>query len=1712
MLKFQGLTLKDVDLNVSVEEVNEISPRDIAIIGIGLDLPNSRSKETFWDMIRNGKDYIKSIPEYRKKDTDRYLSLKNIEHSESSYAQVGFLEEIDKFDYRFFNLSPMEACLMDPGQRLFLECSWMALEDAGYAGNKAKGKAIGTYVGQNTNLLENYYQYIRDVNPDLIGSALPGNISGMVASRISYFLDLSGPSMVVNTACSSSLVAVHLAIQALQNKDCEMALVGGVNINLLPLETEIKLGKSKEHRAYTFDDRAEGTSDGEGVAAVLLKPLKQAVDDGDNVYAVIKGSSINQDGRTNGITAPSARAQANVIDRAWKVSGINPETIRYIEAHGTATELGDPIEIAGVTEAFQRYTNKKQFCGIGSIKTNFGHLDAAAGVVGLIKMVLSLYYKEVPPSIHFTRPNRKIPFYQSPVYVQDTLEPWAASSWPRRCGISSFGITGTNAHVVLEEAPLIKRASVSNGPRIFTISSKSRATLKALVQEYVRSLKRVNEEEFANVCYTACTGRGHFHHRLLIIAETLEDLIEKLHKVEKQELGTEIEGVFYQQHNVVPINKHQRERGDLTEAEVRESSAKARQLLEQFLIIDTKQSVLEQIGHLYISGAEVEWELLFEPSSRRTVSLPLYPFERNRCWLEISSALNTDDLLYNVKWENKPKLTSEITTWKGPILLFKGNGSITNGWVDALRKSGASLITVEFGKEFKQIDASSFSISTAEEDFNNLMGYLKDKRIAYILYCNSMDDRQSQIPFEDTVDQSINSLFYLMKAVSRTHAESLIEIVLISPDVHEITEREEQLRPVYAAMFGLGKTITVEHPKWKIRCLDIDKSLYGDQFLTEIQDETPPYMVAYREGERYLQYLTTPTIEIGDINNIPIHSEGIYLITGGTGGIGLEIAKWLVSKNNRVSIVLINRTPFPERSEWEMSVTKHHSKISQKVNTIKELEKLGATIVLGAVDVGDKQALQQFIASLRMKYEIINGVIHCAGVPGNGMLWSKSHTDFEEVVKPKLHGTVYLDEVTKNDRMDFFVICSAMTAITGGFGQGDYASANAFVDAFAFSRTKHGRKTLALNWSVWAETGIGVDYGVVDEEHIFHSLRTQQAIDALEVVLNSPYAQMAVGQINHETFMKVRPLLEEPRFPIRLHNDLLFKLDKLTEKSGLSLSNSLSPSSTMKVELTGRTNDDYSDLEEQIGQIWSETMGIHIISIYDLFYDLGGDSIFATKIVNAIQEKMNLQISLVEFLQNLTIAGLADFLSLRSLENEANSTSLSPLIPVRGMDSYPVTAAQKRLYFLHELRPEQQAYNITMVLRVEGNLEYERLKGSFQKIVDRHEALRTYFVVENGELIQKVQSSLAVSIQFIKADEEKVQSIIKNNIQHFDLGSVPLHHITIIETKPGVHIFVVDLHHIISDGFSIGIIAEEFKKHYNNQQVPQLAIQFKDYAVWQNERMKSEEIKHQENFWLSKFNDRLPELELPTDFPRPSLQSFDGDKLVFSVDFSKTESLKQLASRMQVSMFMLLLATYNIFLARITGQNDIIVGSPMAGRTVRELEPLIGMFANTLAFRNSPEANMRFSEFISQVKVNTLEAYANQDYPLDQLIGFLGLGNQLNRNPLFDTMFVMHNEYDSRQMDDFELCVSSFPITHGSTKVDLTLEASIEEGKLEFVFEYCTDLFHLKTIEKYVEHFLNVLDKILLDSDIFLEEIISGHKTKSDNSHLADKIQFNFNF
>jgi len=557
----------------------------IAIIGIGCRFPGCNGASGYWELLARGADAIRVIPPDRW-DIDAYYDPDVRTPGKMNTRWAGLIDDVHAFDRRFFGIRPREAARMDVQQRVLLEVAYECLEDAGTPLKDLDGARVGVFMGVPPgDHGRAQMSRVGDITP----FTATGTLVSVAANRISYLLNLRGPSLALDTACSSSLVSIHLACQSLRAGECEMALAGGVNIILSP-DVTVAFSKagalSPSGRCRAFDAGADGYVRAEGAGVVLLKPLERALADTDRIYAVIAGSAVNQDGRTNGLTAPSPRAQEEVLGAACRSAGVHPGDVQYVETHGTGTLLGDPMEAKALAAVVCAERPAAKPCRIGSVKTNIGHLETAAGVASLVKLALSIAHRQLPPSLHFHAPNPRIPFKDLKLRVQTELGPWPESETPGPAGVSAFGFGGTNAHAVLAPAPPVGLAPRPRRARyLLPLSARSREALARLARAYRMLADTTPWEAMYDLCYTASLRRNHFEHRAAAVFRSRRELAGALERLaERAEMETG------------PAEAH----GSAPES---------------------------RLARAYTSGERIDWSTLY-PTAGRCISLPAYPWER----------------------------------------------------------------------------------------------------------------------------------------------------------------------------------------------------------------------------------------------------------------------------------------------------------------------------------------------------------------------------------------------------------------------------------------------------------------------------------------------------------------------------------------------------------------------------------------------------------------------------------------------------------------------------------------------------------------------------------------------------------------------------------------------------------------------------------------------------------------------------------------------------------------------------------------------------------------------------------------------------------------------------------------------------------------------------------------------------------------------------
>ena len=613
--------------------IPNIEPEPIAIIGLSGRYPQATDVEAYWRNLRDGRNCIVEVPKERW-DWCEYFTEDRGESGRHYSKWGGFIEGVDEFDPLFFNISPKEAKVLDPQERLFLQHAWMAVEDAGYTraslempADRDLPRGVGVYAG----VMYTEYQLLgaeasaRGQRMGMAGSA------ASIANRVSYVLDLHGPSVTLDTMCSSSLTAIHYACEDLRRGRTAMAIAGGVNVSIHPNKyLLLSAGQfiSGDGQCQSFGEGGDGYIPGEGVGAVVLKRLSEAKNDGDHIYGVIRGTALNHGGKTNGYTVPNPQAQASAIGRALADSHVDARHISYVEAHGTGTRLGDPIEIAALNEAFARYTTDTQFCLIGSAKSNIGHCESAAGVAGLTKVLLQMQHRQIVPSLHSTRLNPHVDFSSSPFIVNQTLRPWdppvvAGRTLPRIAGISSFGAGGANAHLIVEEYQAPEPRTIAPADVAIVLSARTAAQLQQKVRDLLDFIRpRLDTIDLHALAYTLQTGREAMDERLGFVVSGMEDLAETLqaHLAGERNIDGLHQGQVKRDKRTVSLLS--------TDADLRETVDK--------WIADGK---LSKLLELWVEGVELDWRKLHVETRPQRISLPVYPFARERYWIDVAPAI-----------------------------------------------------------------------------------------------------------------------------------------------------------------------------------------------------------------------------------------------------------------------------------------------------------------------------------------------------------------------------------------------------------------------------------------------------------------------------------------------------------------------------------------------------------------------------------------------------------------------------------------------------------------------------------------------------------------------------------------------------------------------------------------------------------------------------------------------------------------------------------------------------------------------------------------------------------------------------------------------------------------------------------------------------------------------------------------------------------------
>ncbi len=1503
--------------------------QEIAVIGMACVLPEANNYHEFWENLKAGRDCLGYMPEeyetyYAPGENEGFCAaigtgVANI-HEQRVKSRSGYIQDTDKFDAAFFGISPREAEYIDPSHRIFLQTAWTALEDAGYGLDRIRDSYTGVFVGRDHNSSNFYKLMTKSDNMSTLGSW-----HSILASRLSYAFNLRGPAVVLDTACSSGLTAVHEACLALRNNDCRQAVAGGIAFGggNSPDDGEDQQGDalsavgSADATVRAFDKKSSGTVFGEGCVAFVLKRLDHALEDGDYIHAVIKGSAANNDGASNGITAPNPAAQEEVILRAWENAGVDPEDISYVEAHGTGTLLGDPIEFNALNKAFRKFTGKRQFCGLGTAKSNVGHLVAASGCTGMLKVILAMKHRTLPASIHFEEPNQYINFIDSALYMVDETKPWLPKKEKLLADVSAFGFSGTNIHVVLEEMPVQPMPTKEDAQRVITLSARTEWSLTELLGRYDRFLATSGPLNLDDLCYTANTGRGSYSYRAAILFRNQEELKEKIRRLYCKGLHTEEEMGIYAGHYKIVSNKRQdKEPGAVTESQIREINEEAAALTAKLLAGD--EAAWPGLLSCYVKGAQVDWLRLQKPANK--LPLPTYPFEKKLYWAPVKTfdfatsqekydmpllerclvksmrqdiyavdfsakkhwllrehvimgkntipgtgyvelgaeiaSLYYDDMvefrdltfLEPLRVEPEESLTVQIIVDKEPdhlsftvvspneeensdqewhiyaqgkiyphtedapesidltekddesiymsrdvqlvsleekdalmnfgprwwnmkkVYISKGPKSFAhikmadefaddfksfrfhtsmldgavNAGISASRegiylpflfkslkffrplpaemysmavktsreggdeetmtydlwltdKDGAVVAMVKdyfvkkvhrlndymeypyyymqwqsadsaapnegkLGRTLLVAEEGSFSHRLqealagrmdkveilrpsqlhGEEDYLQAVKAARQSLGAFdtVLCCNTveMDSKNATVSqFSALYEQSVGSLFLLSKAFMKLGVKETVRFLLLTRNAAAVTRTETEIQPLNGAYLGLGRCIEQEFANLKIKSVDADEATGMDVLVHEICGDDLRSDIAYREGACFETCLAK---HINNSENFKMTNldQGAAIITGGLGGLGLVLAERLAGLGVK-HICLISRKQLPERERWEGILSDQtDKKLCDILDGIGRIEAAGAEVLVRSADVCDEAAMAAIVRELTDTYGRITGVIHCAGVAGDGFIINKSYDTFRNVTGPKTIGTKVLDSLVGEMDLSFFILFSSMTALMGSAGQSDYTAANAYLDAYAAQRQQQNRQVTALNWPAWKETGMAVDYQVDDKFVTFASVTNDMAWSYLMDAISQQICGVVPGNLNLGALQRVME-----SHPVRLSESVRKSLERYKRKQN----NAQQEQGSLAVEnvtILGKGPEEYTQTEMAVATIYAGVLRLQEIDIYESFNSQGGDSMLSTEALNVLNKEFGNILDVSDMFTYTTAAEMAEYI------------------------------------------------------------------------------------------------------------------------------------------------------------------------------------------------------------------------------------------------------------------------------------------------------------------------------------------------------------------------------------------------------------------------------------------------------------------------------------
>lgn len=1708
------------DLQKSGTLISGRSKQDVAVIGMAVDLPQSGSLEDYWTMISQGLDYVGNIPAYRKAQMELLQSnLGDSQLKDYHFDVAAYLDDIDGFDHAFFNIPYDDAVVINPMHRKLLQTSFHCLENAGYTRQKIAGTRTGVYLGYSWNL-NSYFSIIKNQSPELYQYAITQNIASTLAGRLSYYYDLHGPSIVLDTACSSSLVGVHQACESIANGKTDMAMVCGANLTFgLNQANTNGLGiESSSNRSLSYDEEADGIGKGEGIVTVLLKSLTQAIRDNDPIQAVIKGSATNNDGgRSVGAAAPSVKAQSDVLVSAWSAAGINPADIGYIEGHGTGTKLGDPIEVQALTNAFCTYTNHKQFCALGSVKANIGHLDTAAGISGFVKSVLCLKHQQLPPQPNFQKPNQKIAFLESPVFVNTQLKKWEVGHDKNRlAGVSAFGISGTNCHVLLQEYlpddAALQRKPKDESQYLFTLSAKSVKSLTMLIMAYIQHYQHGSQPDIGELCTSVARYRTHFRYRIAIITDNLKDLEIKLKTLSQKPLD-EFEAPWY----FSAVSRDNRQ--DYNNSHL-------------LHVIHRTPATAEQEARKYLESEAPKFVDEFDRGYR--LNLPNYPFDEVSCWVKLETPPTQPD---EAPQETKQDDLNNPNTTNNPM---PDQDNLTDRLKNMVAETlNANANTIQADKTFFELGFDSinlihikrklqkeFNLDIPVEDlFSDLNTISKLSVIPALQQTTNPNGSQqengksvegSKPVFEKTTEvlqttntatglNDMNTLFSrqlslmeeqisLLKAAQSESARqktssktknairtsSAAATTMARPASHAYTDSGRSYTDNQRIFLGnLIERLSQRTQKSKVKTQmyrqpfsSYRKAMYYDHFFKEL---VYPVFAAKASGSHFTDIDGNEYLDFA-------MGFGVHLL-------GYNPPEVVKAINAQIEDGIFIGPMSPLAGE-----------VAKMISDITGLERVayansGTEAVMHAIRIARAKTSRSLVIKFNNAYHGFYDVIQAMpdpedelhsisgsrGVP-QSMVEDVLVLDYGseqslEIIREHLsEAACVLVEPIQSRRPEFqpAAFLKALRKLTAN------ADVPLIFDEIITGFRVHQRGAMGY---------YGIEADIVTYGKVVGGTMPMGIVAGKSAYLD--YMDGGYWQYGDDSGPSDLRVGTGGTF---CHHPVALAAAKATlgviQKEGNALYDDLNTKTAM---LRDRLNEYFSTHEIPVkivncGSLFSFKPQRDLRVMQVLYYLLQERGIYLWQGATSFISRAHTEEDIERLIT--TVDECCQVLMAQGFVKPGNTMKVTPIAPA---EHYEVSPSQRRLWFMHQLYPKLNAYNQVAAYRVHS-VQLATLVSAVEIVIIRHESLRTRFQSVNDrprQVIDDFDQAKHGLIVRDKAgwDEGRIPDEMKEEMQAvFDLEKGPLFKLIAYKTKEESYLFI-NLHHLIADGLSIEIVLKEIMISYqallneNEPELKPLAFQYKDYSSWINEQLRAPGISAHKAYWAQKLRNSDQRVIILPDHEPGDTPDFEGEMIPISLKESQTESLKALARKQDITLFVLILAIIKVLINKQGGDGKVSVGCPYSGRFSEEFYNQVGFYVNTLVLADEVNSTDSFSQVLEKVKLSVAEAARHQIYPYDQLVQDLSEDRKLSRNQLFD-IDVNMNEQDFGNYGSIlaeEASLEAIDLKPGTTKFDMTF--SIYQGNtITIALEYRTALYEKATIVQMKHRLLNIISSVTTES------------------------------